>query len=663
MAGLDVSKSQSTDGRVGDWVFSQTEIVVREGTLQWTDEMRSLPTLALRHVDLVIRNKLRQHDMRLDATPPVELGERFSLRSEFKQPLLVTEPGQWRAWEGQLFSEFDRVDLAQLQRYVDTGVTVAGGSGALRAWVDMSQGRVTGVTADVALARVGVTLGPQLAPLAMTSLAGRLGAKLLSGGYEVSTRDLQFETEDGLRWPGGNVSLTHIEEGDGSNAGGELRGDRLDLNALTQIAKRLPVSARLHEKLAFYAPKGLVERVHVRWDGPLLSPTRLEARGRLAQLQVAAQPAARHPSHAVGQAQPDAAPEIGSPGVKGAQIDFDLTQAGGHAAIVVRDGWIELPGVFEDPVIALDQLSADVQWQISGNKLSVQSSRMNFSNADAQGELQFKWSTQDAQAASANARFAGVLDLQGSMSRAEGNRVHRYLPLVIDRAVREYLRDAVTAGRASAVRFRVRGDLKDMPFADPKQGEFRITANVHNANFAFVPPSLQAAGDAPWPVLTDFNGEFVFDRVGLELRDVTARVARAPGLRIIHAQARIPELRHAAVQVNLEARGPLDEVLKQVIGETPIGSLAGQMVSHARASGNAEIALKLALPLSELDKSTVQGQVQLTGNELQLLPGMPRLYAAHGVVYFSEKGFCDFRRRGARAGGQCASARRNDSRT
>jgi uncharacterized protein (TIGR02099 family) len=331
---------------------------------------------------------------------------------------------------------------------------------------------------------------------------------------------------------------------------------------------------------------------------------------------------------------------LGSPGVRGAQLDFELSQSGGRAAILMRDGRLDLPGLFDEPVIALDQLSADVQWQVRGEQVNVQLSRMNFSNADAQGDLQFKWSASDPETSPGHSRFPGVLDLQGSLSRANVARVHRYLPRVIDTAVRDYLRDAITGGRASGVRFRVRGDLHDMPFSDPAKGEFRITANVRDANYAYVPISAQPPGSLPWPALTQVNGEFVLNGTSLQLKDVSAKVAQAPGLRISHGEAHIPDLRQApTVNVSLEARGPLDEAFKGIIRGSPLAGMAGQMVSQISANGNAEVRLKLQLPIKTLEKSTVQGQVQLSGNDLQLSPEIPRLTKARGIVYFSEQGF------------------------
>ncbi len=92
VGGLDFSRSSDTEGRAADWFFSQTEFVIRNGTVRWTDEMRGVPPLALEQVDFVMRNGSRRHALRLDATPPPQWGERFSLRGLFRQPLLSTPP-------------------------------------------------------------------------------------------------------------------------------------------------------------------------------------------------------------------------------------------------------------------------------------------------------------------------------------------------------------------------------------------------------------------------------------------------------------------------------------------------------------------------------------------------------------------------------------------
>jgi uncharacterized protein YhdP len=74
VAGILLSSGDNVDGPGADWVFSQPELVIRHGTVTWTDELRGEPPLALTDVDWVLRNQHRTHSMRLDANPPAHWG-------------------------------------------------------------------------------------------------------------------------------------------------------------------------------------------------------------------------------------------------------------------------------------------------------------------------------------------------------------------------------------------------------------------------------------------------------------------------------------------------------------------------------------------------------------------------------------------------------------
>ena len=628
VAGLDFSKADTSDGRAADWLFGQTELVVRQGTVRWTDELRAAPPLALREVDFILRNSTRRHAMRLDATPPPEWGDRFSLRGQFRQPLLSYR-AVWQEWDGQLFADFARVDVSQLRRYANLGIEVTDGRGALRTWVDVTRGQLTGATADVVLAEVEATLGRGLAPLALRSASGRLGGKRREGGFEFQTQDLQFHTRDGQRWPGGNVFVGWSQGQGGAPARGELRADKLDLEALGQLASSLPLGTVTHAAIQAYSPKGLVDAVQASWQGPLDAPLRYEARGRASGLELASRPG-------VARAGGPNRPPIGSPGVRGAAIEFDLTQAGGKARLTVRQGSLDLPGVFEEPVLAFDELAADLQWKLKGEEMSVSVANLKFANADAQGEGRASWRTSDAARVATRSRFPGVLDLQASISRADGARVYRYLPQSISKDARDYLRDAVTMGNATGVKFRVKGDLRDFPFSDGKSGEFRISADVRNATYAYVPPSL-ARGTGSWPALTQMAGELVFERNSMEIKNAQGRFAGLAGLQF-KAGAQIADMRAATVVVKGEVRGPLSESVAFVNG-SPLSALMANALAKASTSGNADLRLQLELPLGRMDKSRVKGSVVLAGNDVQVSPDTPMLARARGVVNFNETGF------------------------
>ncbi|WP_296444857.1 YhdP family protein [Rhodoferax sp. UBA5149] len=638
VAGLDFSNSSDSGHGAADWFFSQIEFAIHDGTILWTDELRAAPTLALRQVALVVRNQARRHDMRLDATPPAPWGERFSVMGRLRQPLLSLHNGRWQEWEGQLYAALTRVDLSELRRYADVGIDLHQGNGAVTSWIDVSRGQLVGAVADVALAQVSITLGTGLQALDLQSVRGRLGGRLLASGFEFSTQSLQFDTRDGLHWPGGNVSVMYLGAEGKMAARGELKADKLDLAALSQIANRLPIDPQARATLLAYAPKGLVERLQASWQGSMGAFSKYEAKGQVSQFELAARAAtpALNATRSPTSTPPVA---LGSPGIRGASIEFDLNQSAGRASIRLANGAVELPGMFDEPVIPISQLSTDAKWQINGERIAVQLPNMKFSNADAQGEAQVIWETSDPETSRGRARFPGVLDLQASLSRADGTRVHRYLPTIIRRPVRDYVHDAVVAGTASGVKFKVKGDLHNMPFTDPKQGEFRISANVQNATYAYVPRSIQPPDALPWPALTQLSGELVIERTQLQVRAAHARIGATAGLQINKVEALIPDLSHGAtVTVNAEARGALGEGLGIVNG-SPLGAMIGRALGRAVASANADYKLKLILPIATIEKSTLQGSVTLSNNDIQIAPDTPKLTRARGVVNFSEKGF------------------------
>ena len=626
VAGLDMSgQTGGNDTRAVDWFFSQREFVIEGGTVRWTDERRRAEPLLLTDLRFIARNGSRRHAMRLDATPPAGWGERFSLRGNFRQPLLSVRSGNWQRWVGQMYAELPRIDVRRLGQYVSLDARIRDGRGGLRAWADVRDGQVVGGAADLALDRIDASLEAGLDPLVLRAVTGRIAGQLKDQTFEFSTTALQFDTADGLRWPGGNLWFQHTPVQGRSPERGAFRADRLDLAALSLIAARLPLGDATHRVLAAYAPRGVVEHIDASWQGSLGDPHQYKARGSVSAFSLASQPAP--------------APHTGTPGLSGAAIRFDATQDGGKATIAIAQGALDFPGVFEEPRIPIDQLSAELQWKRDGDQAQLQVSELRFENADAAGEARATWRTSDPAVSRSRSRYPGVLDLQGQLTRANGTRVHRYLPLEIPQHTRRYVQESVTKGVASTVDFRVRGDLHNVPFPDPRDGDFRIAAKVSDVTYAYAPPRLATTGQAlAWPALTGVSGDLVFERNGMRVRNARGRIVGAPDIEVTKADVQIEDMAHPApmLGVDARARGPLGELLK---AGAPLTGEVAAAVAAIRATGNADYQLKLELPLENMDKTKVQASVVLGGNDLQLAPEAPVIGQAHGSLSFTESGF------------------------
>src|SRR5580765_1700633 len=142
VAGLDFGSTQvgADDDAAADWFFRQHEFVIRAGTLRWIDEARTAEPLALADVELVVRNGLREHEVRLDATPPPGWGDRFSVRGRFDQPLF-SRSSDWRRWSGQVYADLPRAELSELRRHVTLPFELSEGDGALRGWFELKDGQ------------------------------------------------------------------------------------------------------------------------------------------------------------------------------------------------------------------------------------------------------------------------------------------------------------------------------------------------------------------------------------------------------------------------------------------------------------------------------------------------------------------------------------------
>jgi uncharacterized protein (TIGR02099 family) len=649
VAGLDFAKPGEHDGGAADWFFSLREFVIRDGTLRWTDDLRGQPALALHDLAFVARNTARNHQFRLDATPPAEWGERLRLLGRLREPLIdlgQRAPHQlpWHNWAGELYADFSHVDVERLRAHVDLatwGVEVRAGQGALRAWAEVVDGAVAGITADLALRNVDARLGRELPALAIDELQGRLAAQWSDAGFTVSTDDLRFRTREGVDWPSGQLRVQHVAAQGGRGAGTELSAERLELGALAALASRLPLPAEAHRRLAQLQPAGRVDGFSARWqdragDTPSTAawnPETYQARGRASGLSLAGEPSGR--MSVTGRF-----PLPGRPGISGASVDFDFNQAGGRAQVSVTRGTLELPDVFEDPNVPVDSLEADTSWRVQGERIEVQVDNLRLSNADAEGTAQVRWHTSEVAAGSSDSRFPGELDLTATLTRADATRVHRYLPLTVNADARHYVREAVRGGSSNRVGFRVQGKVDHVPFDKPGEtGVFQISAPLQNVDFDYLPAHLLGVGQPAWPGLRGVSGELLLDRVSLQLSGLQGGVAGAPSVRLSQGQVGIAELgRESVLVVNAQAQGPASEALG-FVQQSPLNAMTGQALARARIGGVAQVGFGLRVPLADGHQTQVSGTVKLDGNDLQISPDSPLLGRASGTLAFSESGF------------------------
>lgn len=677
VAGLSVDAAQQTGSadlaeEWADWLLSQHEFAILKGRVRWVDEQRAAPPLELSDVSLVLRNGLRKYELRLDATPPPAWGERFSLRARFTQSLLK-RPSEVQFWSGQLYADLPRSDLRELRRHITLPFELSEGDGALRAWFDFKNGQPYSATVDVGLRSVQLRLTPQAQLLALERIEGRLQLQYEAQRFSLQATQLGFISGDGVVWPRsdwgvvlrlaapskalpgaglGKSADNGADNGIDSTAGlapllgGELTAQRLDLALMAQLAQRLPVGAVPRAWLAELAPQGVVSGLSAKWDGALDAPRSYRVKAVVEGLQIAAKPAAAVPLPVPVPAAASAASSgragLGRPGVSGVQLQLDANERGGQAQLLMKDGELLLPGLFEQALPPVKSLAAKLNWRIDpvakqAPQLELRVSGLQLVNPDFQGNFDAVWRSGAGQAS----RYPGHLELSGRIDKADAKKVVNYLPLSLGEPTRSWVRDAVRSGEARAVSVRLRGDLAEFPFADAAgakpggepTGVFRITAQARDVELAYVPP---LAGQPPtWPALQQANAELVFDRASLQIRNGRAKVL---GFELGNVNGGVKDLLHSSLlEIDGSGSGPTAELLR-FMRASPVNEWTGAALANATASGPATLKLALHLPLNDLNKSNVKGSVQLLGSDLRLRPDVPLLGNARGRVEFDRDG-------------------------
>ena len=625
VAGLKLGPDDGQASPMADWLFSQKEIVVRGGTLHWTHEAdpasaeTPTTTLDLTNVDVVIRNALRSHKLRVDATPPAAWGQRFALMAQMSSPLLSVHPGQLQDWSGQVFAEFAHVDVAQLSTHLrpfTPGMKIEQGEGRLRLWTDLAKGRWTGGHTQLQLQHLRMQLGAQLPLLAFDHIAGQVSGNYSPHGFSLNTHQLVFDTPQGLKWQGGDMAVDYAAAEDDKPAHGRIQAQQLDLGQLRQLAPKLPLPAQTLQALEHSQIQGQLQQLDAQWTGswPQLSAYSVKAQ-----------------AHTLGWTSPVEQP--GWPGVQGAQLELNASEQGGRLNLSLPGGGtLDLPGVLEEATVPLQELQAQAQWTVKQGQVDVPQWSVRLRNTDLQAQANGSWHP--------GPEALGTLDLKGSIARAEASRVARYLPTSLPAEVRQYVSQAVRAGQLANVQVRIKGPLEKLPFAQAAAGEFRFAGQVHHLSLDYMPAVVRPATMRAWPVMNDMNGELVFDRWGMQFKGLSASVGTAKrSLNFGTIDVRIPDMGHQAeLHVAAKAKGSAAAALL-ALRDTALDDALDGALHSTEATGNVQGDFALDLPLHDNAPARLQGQVQLLGNDVRMAPYLPGVQKTKGSISFGHQGF------------------------
>ena len=584
------------DHRMAEWVLSQPRIAIHDATLFWRDEKSSAPEMQLTGVEIAVRQHRNRHRVALVAIPPQSLAARLDVRADLR---IDREGSRWLA-RGEGYVETLHADLARVRAYLPLPESLRNAVGSVRVWAKFAPDSLEELHADMRMRDAHVRLAADVLPLELAGLSGRLVYRSQPQGFYFGTEGLRLRLAGGAESQPGNFSVMRATDAT-QGRHGEMRADGIDVKLAATLLEYFPVPKDAKAQVLRFAPRGRIGNASFTWRGDSpAAATSYAIKGRFEDLAVN--------------------PVDNLPGASGISGTVEGDEKGGTIRLDSKKATLELAHIFRAP-IALDTLEARARWQRLPERLEVAIEEARFSNADAEGTLAGTWHSLPVQ----HPRNPGFIDVKGTFSRATLSRASAYFPEVLA-TTRDWLERSILAGRSSALKFELKGDLYHFPFAGGKEGRFLVEGDIKDGRLKYHPA---------WPSVDEIHGTFRFEGTRMEIRTQRAAIF---GSRVNTAAAIIDNLGASppvlVIDGHVDTSGA-DGV--RFLRESPLVNGPGAFTRAVAIEGPGSLKLHLEYPLWGATPVQVAGEYQFAGAVASVGRNLA-MRDVRGALAFTEKG-------------------------
>lgn len=308
----------------------------------------------------------------------------------------------------------------------------------------------------------------------------------------------------------------------------------------------------------------------------------------------------------------------GVPAIKNLSAKIQWANQVAVVSLRSHDLWVKADNIFDAP-LELTQLNGEVQYQYINNLHHLSLKHVDVMSNDllvtANGLLNVDKSLKvDA-------------DINANLAVKQAAHIVKYLPTkIFDKSLSEWLRQAFLAGSAESGTLQLKGKLADFPFTD-NNGLFAIKAQVKNVQLHYAPG---------WPDLTNIDAmlQFIGSKILIDLQH-----AKILNINIGQTHGEIPNLSDEGPATLTVVSTPIHTDFAKGIDflhQSPLEKTIGKMFANVGLSGPIDLVLSLSVPLSDTDKTTVNGAITTHHATLQLVPWQLNVEKLNGVINFTE---------------------------
>ena len=641
VAGILVDPEKQGESGVTDWLLKQHEIVVRDGVLRWKDDFRHAVQLNLDQVNLVMKNRGRNHRFRFMAVPDTHIADSLDIRGNLSHPRFEKKVSDILKWKGDIYAALPNLDIVQWKNYVDLPIELDRGTGSVQLWANVDESRLTELSADVNLKNLCLKLGKDLPPLDLSSARGRFEmhkiANVEQGDvqnhpfYSYGVDKLSLKTAQGKVLTDASFTVSYVPR-EAKELLSKTKVDvaSLNLGELGNFLPYLPLGKEVSQQISRYEFGGQLTNFSLNLENTPDEVKAYSVNGSFDRLTF------REAGNSYQSSKPGLLPaNVGFVNLTGFA---SANEYGGNVELDSPKSTLIVPVYSRAVPQQFDELKVNVQWERSQKDvLTVNVRDISF----RQSEMKMTVSGQYTNDLSTKDDQYGYLDATARIENLNIDRIRQYIPLQTPGTLKEWLSGALKGGTVSEALVQVKGLLADFPYSAGSRkntGVFKVNANIVDGVLNYAPDMINKNTRKPaWPVIEKIQGKFRMDG---SLLAIHSDKAFTNNVELKDVDVVIPDVLADNPVLNVE--GKANGTLANFVGfvnMTPVNDWIGHLTEEATATGNAGLLLELQLPLAKMEKSLVKGTLKFGGNDIVLFRDLPTIAATQGQLYFSEKGF------------------------
>jgi uncharacterized protein (TIGR02099 family) len=594
LRGVPSAASRAQDLRLD--VPPEIDVLVSDSRVLYLDPDRSI-AWTFENVEGGMRRADGALTLEASARPPPDLAERARLTAQGfladRDGAEGADPRSADAFTGdwRVSIDVENVDLAVAAGLLpESSVVPKAGHGDVALWAEWQRREL--VSGTVALALRDVTV-----PTVLGTSGSSYDAISFKGDWQRDANQWSFGLRDvevtraGRAWPAS--AQTQIEIGrDSSGALARLavRSDFLRLEDLTPFLAPLPQSSALDSWLTL-APTGDVRDLSLELER---GAERLEYTLAARFTGLGFEPIRE------------------LPGVDSLAGEVRADSRSGRMELHTGSATLDWPALFREP-LALQAATGLVVWRQGQDALRVVSDDLVLETHDAslRSNLELTLPLDGG---------SPLLDLETSTSNVAIAAVPRYLPAhKMPTAVVDWLDDGLQGGLIRTATVTFYGPLEAFPF-DAGEGELRAVVDIEDGRLGYA---------RDWPWAEDLDGRIEFVNASFAAHGS----GRTLGNRTSNLSVGIPDLRTGLLRMQLDAVGPLPQVLEYLQTAPLIARSLGPDFARLEAPrGDGVVSVDLRLPLKNRNRYDIDGSLDMRNGELAFRGFGPRATEIRGKV-------------------------------